>query len=67
MSNDRAVIVFILFVVNSHIYYNIDQYGNVVSGKKGKRVLAQMRELMWVYFLNDILTDWRCQPKDNKW
>ena len=25
-----------------------------------------MRELMWVYFSDDILTDWRRQPKDSK-
>ena len=52
--------------MNSHIYYYIDQYDDVVLHKKGKRVLAWMRELMWVYFPDDILTDWRRQPKDSK-
>ena len=52
--------------MNSHIYYNLDEYGNVVSNTKGKRVLAQMRELMWVYFPDDLLMEWRRQPKDSK-
>ena len=55
-----------MFVLNSHIYYNINEYGDVVLNAKGKRVLAQMRELMWVYFPDDILIDWRRQPKESK-
>ena len=56
---------FCLFV-NSHISYNINEYGDVVPNKKGNRVLAQMRELMLVYFPDDILTDWRRQPSLSK-
>ena len=54
------------FFVNNHIYYNIKKYGDVVSNKKGNRILARMRELMWVYFSDDILTDWKRQPNSSK-
>ncbi|MCO5568699.1 hypothetical protein L7F22_022398 [Adiantum nelumboides] len=48
------------------LYYDLDDDGAPVSNAKGKRVIARMHELMWVYFLDDILTDWRRQPADSK-
>ncbi|MCO5551794.1 hypothetical protein L7F22_005296 [Adiantum nelumboides] len=48
------------------LYYDLDDDGAPVSNAKGKRVIARMHELMWVYFPDDILTDWRCQPADSK-
>ncbi len=48
------------------VYYDLDEYGGVVSNAKGKRVISRMRELMGVYFPDDILTDWRRQPESSK-
>ncbi|MCO5562892.1 hypothetical protein L7F22_016528 [Adiantum nelumboides] len=48
------------------LYYDLDDDGAPVSNAKGKRVIARMHELMWVYFLDDILTDWRRQFANSK-
>ena len=48
------------------LYYDVDSNGGVVSNTRGKRVLSRMRELMAVYFPDDILTDWRRQPDGSK-
>ncbi|MCO5615118.1 hypothetical protein L7F22_069407 [Adiantum nelumboides] len=40
--------------------------GAPISNAKGKRVISRMHELMWIYFPDDILTDWRRQPRDSK-
>ncbi len=48
------------------LYYEIDREGAPISNAKGKRVLSRMHELMWIYFPDDILTDWRRQPRDSK-
>ena len=52
--------------MDSHLYYDIDEDGDVISDRRGKRVFARMHELMWVYFPDDILTDWRRQPTISK-
>ncbi|MCO5603412.1 hypothetical protein L7F22_057562 [Adiantum nelumboides] len=52
--------------INRTLYYDLDDDGASVSNAKGKRVIARMHELMWVYFPDDILTDWRRQPADSK-
>ena len=52
--------------VSRHLYYDIDEDGDVISNRKGKWVFARMRELMWVYLLDDILTHWRRQPIESK-
>lgn len=49
-----------------NLYYDIDDEGDIISNAMGKRVFARMHELLWVYFPDDILTDWRKQPKDSK-
>ncbi|MCO5604928.1 hypothetical protein L7F22_059103 [Adiantum nelumboides] len=48
------------------LYYEIDSEGAPISNAKGKRVISPMHELMWIYFPDDILTDWRRQPRDSK-
>ncbi|MCO5574346.1 hypothetical protein L7F22_028129 [Adiantum nelumboides] len=48
------------------LYYDLDDDGAPVSNAKGKRFIARIHELMWVYFPDDILTDWRRQPTDSK-
>ncbi|MCO5602964.1 hypothetical protein L7F22_057105 [Adiantum nelumboides] len=48
------------------LYYEIDSQGASISNAKGKRVISHMHELMWIYFPDDILTDWRRQPRDSK-
>lgn len=56
----------ILFGMCRDLYYDLDSDGGVVSNTRGKRVISRMRELMGVYFPDDILTDWRRQPDDSK-
>ena len=56
----------ILFGMCRAFHYDVDESGGVVSDAKGKRVLSRMRELMSVYFPDDILTDWRRQPDGSK-
>ncbi|MCO5580231.1 hypothetical protein L7F22_034097 [Adiantum nelumboides] len=46
------------------LYYEIDSKGAPISNAKGKRVISRMHELMWIYFPDDILIDWRRQPRD---
>ena len=53
--------VALLFGVSRHLYYDINKEGALISNAKGKQVLARMHKLMWVYFPDDILTDWRRQ------
>lgn len=48
------------------LYYDVDEDGGVVSNAKGKRFISCMRELMGVYFPDDILTHWRRQPDSSK-
>ena len=48
------------------LYYDLDEDGGVVSNAKGKRVISHMRELMGIYFSDDILTDWRRQLDGSK-
>ena len=47
-------------------WYDIDQYGSIIADDRGKRVTSRMRELMQIYFPDDILTDWRRQPESSK-
>ena len=49
-----------------HLYYEVDDDGAIILDGKGKQVIARMHKLMWIYFLDDILIDWRHQPIDNK-
>ena len=51
--------ILILFGMCKDLYYDVDSNGGVVSNTRGKRVLSRMRELMVVYFPDDILIDWR--------
>lgn len=55
-----------MFGICRALYYDIDEDGGVISNAKGKRVLSRMRELMGIYFPDDILTDWRRQPRSSK-
>ncbi|MCO5594101.1 hypothetical protein L7F22_048122 [Adiantum nelumboides] len=52
--------------IETTLYYEIDSEGAPISNAKGKRVISRMHELMWIYFPDDILTDWRRQPRDSK-
>ena len=56
----------VLFGICRSLYYDLDEDGGVVSNAKGKRVTSRMRELMGIYFPDDILTDWRRQPDGSK-
>lgn len=46
--------------------YRVDEDGDIVSDDRGKHVLRRMHELTWIYFVDDILKDWRLQPKEAK-
>lgn len=56
----------IVFRMCRNLYYHIDENGGVVSDVKGKILTSRMRELMEIYFPDDILTDWRLQPEGSK-